>query len=125
MKTYTIYINKNNPESLEEAVFVPEGFSFWAAVFTAFWMLYHRLWLCAAALIVINICFIALENHGIISPEVSSILQLGILVYIGFEANDWHRRSLGRKGYEFSEIIAAKNLEEAKQRFFTNAVGAV
>ncbi|MCE3231869.1 MAG: hypothetical protein K0R98_126 [Rickettsiaceae bacterium] len=124
MKIYTIHIDKNNPEYLERAEFIQEGFSLWAAVFLVFWAIFHRMWLCAAALIVANICFITMENSGIINHSVSLVLQLGFIAYVGFEANNWYRRSLERKGYEFYEIIAAKNIEEAKYKFFTGQTGA-
>jgi hypothetical protein len=121
MQIYTVHINKDNPEPLENAIFVKEGFSIYAAIFQGFWALYHKMWLCAAALIVVNMCFIALEKYAIISSDMSTILQLGVLVFIGFEANDWYRLSLRNRGYELFEIVSGKNLDEAQYRFFSSS----
>jgi hypothetical protein len=121
MKTYTIHLPPS--KSLENAVFVKEGFSLWAALFQGFWALYHKMWLCAAALIVANMCLFLLAEHAIITGDVLVILRLGLFVYIGFEANDWRRLSLSKNGYELVDVISGKDESEAKFRFFAGYVG--
>jgi hypothetical protein len=122
MKIYTVYVNKSCSDYLENARFVEEGFSLWAAIFQGFWAVYNRMWLCAAALIVVNICFFALEKYVIMSPNTLSILQMAFFVLVGYEANDWKRVDLEQKGWELFEIVAAKNEIEAQAKFFGDMV---
>jgi len=41
-----------------------------------------------------------------------------LALIIGWEGNDWRRRSLDRRGYVTAAVIAAENLLEAERRFF-------
>jgi hypothetical protein len=117
MNIYTIHTNKTDPNPLENAVFIKEGFSIFAAVLQGFWSLYHKMWLCTAALIVLNISFMLLEKYAIITAGISTAMQIGVLVFVGFEANDWYRKSLETKGFKLFDIISGKDLDEAKKRF--------
>lgn len=122
MKIYTVYVNKSCADYLENARFIKEGFSLWAAVFHVFWAIFNRMWLCAAALIVVNICFFVLEKYGIMSANTLAILQTAFFFILGFEANDWKRADLEKKGWQQLDIIAAKNEQEAQARFYNNVV---
>lgn len=118
MKTYAIYL-KNIPSSpLEKAIFVKEGFSLWAAIFGAFWMVYNRMWLCSVLLIAANVGLVFLEKQGFAGAELSTILQTGLMFFIGFNANDFYAKSLEMKGYKLFSVVTEKNICAAQQRFF-------
>ncbi len=95
-----------------------EGFSLWAAVLQVFWALYHRMWLCSAALFFASMVFLALENNAILNESAMTVLRLGFFILVGYSANDWLRASMDKKGYEIFDVVYAKNLDEAKQRFY-------
>ena len=45
------------------------------------------------------------------------ILLLGFAFFCGFNANDWHRTGLSKKGWKLVGIVSAKNVEQAYARF--------
>ncbi len=118
---YSIYaVYSASPDKVEEAVFVKEGFSFLAFIFTFFWTLYHRLWLPSIAIAVFYALFTQLESRSIISHAVGAIIQAGVGFYIGFNANDWLAARYTRKGYTLIGVVYARNESDAQLRFFDN-----
>jgi len=123
MKTYTVLVKKGDENNLEEATFIKEGFSLWAAVFQVLWALFHKMWLCAAALIVVAISFLIVEKCDIIKTDMLEVLRIGLFVFIGFSANDWYLKSLHKKDYIIYDIVTGNNEDEAKRRFFDRQMG--
>lgn len=117
-RIYTVHLNPRLPRPYESARFVEEGFCFTAFFFSVLWMLYHRLWWPLAATIAVNIIIFDLQNGGVFSPLERGIVQLGIHVFIGFQANDWLRAKLARKGLTLSDIVAGESPLRAQQRYF-------
>lgn len=118
MKTYTVYLDESAEDPLERARFMPEGFSFFAAIFQAFWAFYHRLWLAGVILLLVGALLTYLERTGYLTVLLSSIVNLAVLAFVGFEAYDWRRSQFDRQGYVFAGVVVAKDEEAAKQRFF-------
>jgi hypothetical protein len=118
LRIYTVHVNPSLPHPYEAAEFVREGFSVKAFLFTSLWALYHRLWLPAAVLIAYN-CFIfyALSSN-ILSHTGIAVIDVGVHLIIGFEANEWIRTRLKHKGYLTADITAGDSALRAEQRFF-------
>ena len=121
MKVYSVHVRVDAATSDRDALFVREGFSWGALVFTVFWALYHRLWLASSLMAV---AFVALALIGAwLEPDSSlaSALGLALNLLIGFEGNDWLRVKLARRGYVELGPVVARGGDEAEQRFFADA----
>lgn len=119
MKIYTVHLKKDSQTSLEDTIFVKEGFSLWGAIFQPLWALYNRMWLYALLLVLVAVFFIILQKYAIIGGATASVLKFGFLIFVGFSANDWYRKSLSKKGFVLFDIVSANSLLEAKHRFLT------
>lgn len=117
-KLYSVHINPSAPRPYETAEFVPEGFSFWAFVFGVMWALYHRLWVLAFILLCLNIALSGMAETMGFSMLSISVLQLGLQLMVGFQANDARRIALTKRGYIVADMVAAHTLLHAEQRFY-------
>jgi hypothetical protein len=117
MHIYTVHLNPKAAEPLENAIFVKEGFSWLATIFTFFWMIYHRIWWAAIAIMVYNMAVAYLQETQILSAEIATIINVAVVVIIGLSAGDWYRDTLRRRGYVLTEIVSGMNEEQAEQRF--------
>lgn len=117
MQIYTVH--EKPGQSPAHAVFVPEGFSFWAFLFQPFWALYHRLWLVAVLMVAVSAGLeFAAAGLGL-SDGQTSVLQLLLAVLIGAEARDLWRWTLKRRGYEIRAALAGEDEDEAELRYFS------
>lgn len=121
MKIYTVHVR---PEAGAEPkpVFIREGFNFFAFLFSALWALYHRLWLPGFLLLALNGALMFFVRDGLMHQEVVTVIQLGVNALVGFQANDWRRAGLARRGYILADIAAADSLLSAQQRYFERAL---
>jgi len=117
-RIYTVHINPKLPAPYENPVFVQEGFNFMAFIFSGFWTLYHRLWWPLFAIIVCNLMIMQMFDNGTINLISRSILETGLMLLVAFEANDWRRNGLARRGYVIADIVTGDCLIRAEQRFF-------
>jgi hypothetical protein len=115
---YTVHIDPRLSLQDSAPIFVREGFSLYAFIFTVFWLAYKRLW-GAFALAAVGLTAIVSASHsGYISEASDLVLQLALGAIIGFHAHDFERAELARKGYVTTDIVAATSLLGAQQRFF-------
>ena len=119
MKTYTVHMHNLSGDAEQqaaEAVFVREGFSFWALLFPLIWLIVNRMWLVLGGYLVL---VIALESLSLLVGEiVPGVFVATLSLIIGFEAGQLRRWTLGRKGYRTIGIAAGRDLAEAERRFF-------
>jgi hypothetical protein len=102
----------------QETVFVKEGFSWGAFLFSVIWALYHRLWL-GALVIVAGSVLLALASELLhMSPLLDGALGLAWSLLIGFEAQDWRRRSLARRDFVEVAVVSGASIVDAERRFF-------
>ncbi len=118
MRIYTVHVDPVSAALDRDAALVPEGFCWQAALFTVFWALYHRLWGWALALAAIGAGLGGAAAWAHPDPAVSAAVQAGYLALVGFHAHDWRRRRLARRGYLLADVVAARDLRGAEQRFF-------
>lgn len=117
-RLYSVHVDPAAPRPYETAVFIAEGFNFWAFAFGAMWALYQRLWILGFVLMALNVTIAGMAQHMGFSVVSLYILQMGIQVMVGFQANDARRDALVRKGYIVADMVAAHTLLHAEQRFY-------
>ena len=120
MKTYLVHVRHNtNP------VFLKDGFSITAFIFSGLWALWHGMWFVSAIifggwiLLGAFLTFIGAPN------EVRLVTILGFSVIIGFGANDWLSSSLLKRGFSLDGLVAARRLDAALRRWFDQHSSAV
>ncbi len=118
MKIYTVYIPAAAPDAQQKAIFLREGFSWSAFLFTGFWALYHRLWWPMLGIFLFNGALVSLQNAELLSPGGMAVLQLGFQVLVGFHANDWLRDKFAHRGYILADVTVGDSLLRAEQRYF-------
>lgn len=120
-RVYTVHLPRGHGPDSADAVFVREGFSWAACLFSVVWTLWHRMWR-ATMLIVAGTLALggAIEALG---PDEATegVAAVAWALWIGFQANDWRRRSLERAGYETAGVVAGPALVEAERRWYTYA----
>lgn len=117
-RVYTVHVNPKLPKPYENPIFVQEGFSIFAFIFTGAWALYNRIWWAAFAIIVCNLLIIEMFETGTLDLIGRSILETALMFVVGFEGNDLRRRALAKRGYVIADIVSGDSLIRAEQRFF-------
>ena len=124
MKLYTVHL-KPEDGLLKKPVFIREGFNLYAFLFTGLWALYQRLWLALVGIVIFHVALgYLLESHVLLKPSGVAI-QLGFSIIVGFQANDWMRRRLAKKGYVLADVSASDSLLRAEQRYLERAIMSV
>jgi len=127
MKTYTLHLPPDaqvgDPEALERAELVKDGFTWGAFFFTFLWFFYHRLWLAGLgvliALLAVGFLFRVLD----IPPFQATLAQILIQILIGLEAASLRRWTLGRRGRPAVDVITASNRDAAALKAFARWIG--
>lgn len=115
MAIYTVH-SKGDPG--RDAIFVRDGFSIPAFAFTAFWALWHRMWVTAGLLGLLLIGISALGTWSGLDEPSLGLINLAVSVLFGFEASDLRRKSLAQRGYRDAGLAAGETAEEAELRYF-------
>ncbi len=121
MQTYTVFEPRVGPEDIEERagklIFVKEGFSFWAFVAPALWLLVNRVWWGLLAYLVLAGAVIGALTAIGANEQVVFWGGLVINLLFGFEARDLYRGSLERKGFGLIGVVSGPSLEACERRF--------
>lgn len=100
--------------------FIRDGFSRLALVSPPVWMLVHRLWLHAVLFVIVatglTVCADAL---GAESAGIPVIIALNVLVAL--ESGEIRQRHFLSKGWTIDAVIAADNLDQAEEIYFSSA----
>lgn len=107
------------PDGSEDRVlFIPEGFSWAAMIFSVFWALFHRLWVAAAVLIFIFTAIALADDWGLIGFSFSAPIKLAVLVVFGFEARRIQVFAREQVGYRRVGLVEASSLDAAELSYF-------
>ena len=120
MKTYNLLISNDLRKSFyknEDTIVIEEKFSFMAFFFQVFWLLYNKIWKPAIIVLLINVLLLIALQTKMINDQIFHSLQFVVSITIGLFANSWYIENLKRKQYP-QTIIVAKNIDEAKLRFY-------
>jgi hypothetical protein len=102
----------------ERFIFIRDGFSFWAFLFSALWMLWYRLWLVLLLYLVVAAGMEAILRYTDASRLLHTIAFLLLGFLVGIEAATLRRFRLSRRGWRQVGVVSGGNLESAEQRFF-------
>jgi Protein of unknown function (DUF2628) len=98
--------------------FVRDGFSFWAFVLGAIWMLRYRLWLVLIAYIIL-VAAIGIGLHVVGAPAGARLLVVFLVALLfGLEATTLRRWTLSRRGWVNLGVVTGSDQETAERRFF-------
>jgi hypothetical protein len=102
----------------QETVFVKEGFSWGAFLFSVVWALWHRMWLGALVILAGSVALTLASDLLGMPPALDAALGLAWSMLIGFEAQDWRRRSLAWRNYVEVAVVSGASIVDAERRFF-------
>src|SRR5690606_28370124 len=100
------------------ALLVRDGFHFFAFLLPVVWLLFHRLWIEAAAAFVIALGIGAFGTYPGIGTA-SSVLGFLAAMLLGMEAASLKLAALRRRGWREWGVVEAANADEAELRFVT------
>jgi hypothetical protein len=117
MALYSVHMKGDGPQSLAEAAFVRQAFSWTAFILGPLWLLWHRLWAGFAVWAAACLILIA-ASLTIVSAAACQFIALALQILLGLEANRLREAKLARNGYRLIEIIAAPARDEAEVAFY-------
>jgi hypothetical protein len=119
---YTIHEPPGTPASKEELaeslVFVRDGFSWSAAIFSPFYLLFRGEWRALAVYLVIATALAALMQALGAQPDWIGWAMLILNVIFGLEMSELRRWSLSAAGWREIATVNAAGQDEAERRFF-------
>jgi hypothetical protein len=122
MSVYTVYEPPLRATDVapdpDRFTFVRDGFSFWAFLVAALWMLWHRMWLVLVIYLVAAGGLEAALHYAGVSSAAVALVQLAIALLVGFEAPTLRHFSLGQRKWKNIGLVSGNSLEEAERRFF-------
>ena len=122
MLTFTVHEPPNPPpdriDRAESLVFVKDGFSWIAALFTPIWLLVHRLWWPLLGYVVLSGLFEFVRWSTIVDPGWVMLAGIALHLVIGFEADTLRRSALDRRGWQILGSVSGRNAAECERRFY-------
>jgi hypothetical protein len=122
MKVLEVYTHPNHKDSLEEAIFIRQGFSFKAGIFGFLWCLYHRLWIASGALLSVAITLSLFQENQLLSESFIEGFMVALFLFTGYEGEQWRGAALKKRGYVLKDVMVAPSFDEAQKQFYTNAL---
>ena len=122
MRVYTVHIDPLSVADDRGAVFLREGFSWPAAVFSILWAVYHGLWDWALVLLAAGLALSAAVEFSGLDALGAGALEIGFMVLVGATSNDWRRWVLARRGYRLDDIVSGEDITAAERRYFERMV---
>jgi len=117
MALYSIHIQGDGPQSIAEAAFVRQAFSWKAFFFGPLWLLRHRLW-AGLALWAAAYAILIAASLTVVSAGACLFMSVTLQMLLGFEANRLREAKLAAHGYRLVEIIDAPACGDAEIAFF-------
>ena len=107
----------------DRAVLVRDGFHVLAFVLPAVWLVWHRLWIEALAVVAVSM---ALSGIGSLAGLGNAAFFLTFLVslYVGLEGSALRLAALRRRGWRERGVVEADNAADAEIRYLAEATGA-
>lgn len=120
--TYTLHVTPHarlgDPDALERASLVRDGFSWGAFLVPVLWYAWHRHWLAALAALVIVLGFgFLLRSLGV---TLGGALLAEVLLHLlnGFEGSSVRRWLYARRGRPAVDLVQADTVEQAEVKSF-------
>ena len=122
MNTYTLHVPADaapgDPEALDKAEIVKDGFAWGAFLLTFLWFFWNRLWLAGIGILIAVVGLpAALQAVGIDGGS-AILAELLLALVIGLEANSLKRWTLRRRKPAV-DVVTASDVEEAEAKAFS------
>ncbi|MGH6812387.1 MAG: DUF2628 domain-containing protein [Methylocella sp.] len=117
MALYSVHLRGEGPQSVAEAAFVRQAFSWKAFFFGPLWLLRHRLW-AGLALWVAAYSILIVTSLTVVSASACLFIALALQVLLGLEADRLREAKLAQQGYRLAEIIGAPARDDAEIAFY-------
>jgi predicted lipid-binding transport protein (Tim44 family) len=128
MTTYTLHVAENatpgDPDALNRAQVVADGFSWTAFFFTALWFFAHRLWIAGLGVLASLVALGALIRVLGVTPGAAFLAYVLVALLVGLEANALRRWTYARRGRPAVEAASAANAAEATVKLYEEWLGA-
>jgi hypothetical protein len=111
------YVVMQKSEDVGGAEFIRDSFSLPALIVPHFWLLFHRQWLAAAAVIGAMV-LAALAAWQLGAPVLVLGADILISLYVALEGATLRIANLERDGFHEAAIVEAATREEAEIRYF-------
>jgi Protein of unknown function (DUF2628) len=111
-------------ERAASLVFVRDGFSWCAALFSPFWLAVKGQWAALVAYFAVAIGASAVLWYFNVLESWFPLLIIGLNIYLGFEASTLERMWLNFRGWKHVGTVAGRNLPECERRFFDTWLAA-
>ena len=122
MLTFTVHEPPDPPadriDRAESLVFVKDGFSWIAALFSPIWLLVHRLWWPLLGYVVLSGLLELVRWSAIVDPGWVMLAGIALHLLIGFEADTLRRSALDRRGWQILGSVSGRNAAECERRFY-------
>lgn len=108
----------------DDAVVVRDGFYFLAFIVPLPWLLAHRLWIEALAVLAVTLS-VATAGSYVLAGPAGSIAALALNLFIGLEASSLRLAALRRRGWRDWGVVEAENRDDAEIRYLLRAEATV
>ena len=115
MHIYTIHEHVDTPpgERDPHAIFVREGFSLYALIFSILWFMFHRMWREAVLIAVAITLIFIIAFGGDLGVAGGNALRIVFSLGVAVFAHDMWRAALARRGFREVGVASGSNVEEA------------
>ena len=103
MRLWTVHL----PPDARAPLLLREGFSFWAFLFGAFWLLAHRCWVAGLAALALSLA---------LGWTLGPWATLGLNLLLGFHGRDLRRWTIERRGWRLAHVVLGADEEAALAR---------
>lgn len=116
-RIYTVHEKWREDNADETMLLVREGFNLWAFFFHVLWLLYKQQWVAFMLFTPLFVGVVTLGDWFGLDEITVGILQVGLQVWLGFNAADIQRFTLQLRGYRLMDIVVAPSDLMAEQRY--------
>jgi hypothetical protein len=120
LRSYLVLTPPNGPDKDHSSTLVlPDGFSWTALLFPWIWLLWHRLWIAAMVIFLLQVAsgvLLALPGLGLAGV----LLGLATSLLVALEGRNHYGNSLVRRGWTPGSVISAVDLQTAEQIYFSS-----
>jgi hypothetical protein len=123
MRFYTVHLppRETGLTALQvetEAVFIRDGFSWFAFILPVIFGLWHRQWLGLLTYATLSLALANLAGVTGLGFAGEALFALGLSLLAGLSANDWRRWRLAKENWREVAVVGAGNRIEAEIKYF-------